>query len=54
MPLIGLPAGPVTMLSRWVDRADGRSIWFHWLFVENAGAALECIGRKMGISKAAA
>jgi DNA-binding transcriptional LysR family regulator len=54
VPPILLPAEPVTMLYRRVDRADERSIWFRQLFLEVAGAALEASGCKMGISKAAA
>ncbi|TCU19208.1 LysR family transcriptional regulator [Rhizobium sullae] len=54
VPPIPLPAEPVTMLYRRVDRADGRSVWFRCLFLEVASAALEASGCSVGISRAAA
>lgn len=53
-PPLDLPAQPVTMLYRRVDRTDARAVWFRRLFVEVAGAALEASGCRMCISKAAA
>jgi LysR family transcriptional activator of mexEF-oprN operon len=52
-PPFHLPAEPVTMLYRRVDRADGRSVWFRRLFIEVAAAALEASGCRMGIAQAA-
>ncbi|CAN7694199.1 MAG: LysR family transcriptional regulator [Rhizobium sp.] len=52
-PPIELPADPVTMLYRRVDRADGRSVWFRKLFVDVVEAALKASGCSMTISKAA-
>ncbi|APO66806.1 LysR family transcriptional regulator protein [Rhizobium gallicum] len=54
VPPIPLPAEPVTMLYRRVDRADGRSVWFRRLFIDVASAALEASGCRMGNSRAAA
>jgi DNA-binding transcriptional LysR family regulator len=51
-PPIALPADPVTMLYRRVDRADGRSVWFRRLFVDVEGA-LKASCCSMTVSKAA-
>ncbi|MEK1874136.1 MAG: LysR substrate-binding domain-containing protein [Rhizobium altiplani] len=52
-PPIELPADPVTMLYRRVDRADGRSVWFRRLFVDIVEGALKASGCSMTVSKAA-
>lgn len=52
-PPLELPADPVTMLYRRVDRADGRSVWFRSLFIEVVSAALKASGCSMGVSMAA-
>ncbi len=52
-PPIELPADPVTMLYRRVDRADGRSVWFRNLFVDVVEGALKASGCSMTVSKAA-
>ena len=52
-PPIELPADPVTMLYRRVDRADGRSVWFRRLFVDVVEGALKASGCSMTVSKAA-
>jgi len=52
-PPIALPADPVTMLYRRVDRADGRSVWFRRLFVDVVEGALKASGCSMTVSKAA-
>ena len=52
-PPIELPADPVRMLYRRVDRADGRSVWFRRLFVDIVEGALKASGCSMTVSKAA-
>ena len=52
-PPIALPADPVTMLYRRVDRADGRSVWFRRLFVDVVEGALKASCCSMTVSKAA-
>jgi DNA-binding transcriptional LysR family regulator len=54
MPPIELPADPVSMLYRRVDRADERAAWFRRLFVEVADKALLASGCKAGICAEAA
>lgn len=54
MPPIELPADPVSMLYRRVDRADERASWFRRLFVEVADAALLASGCRAGICAEAA
>lgn len=53
VPPLDLPADPVTMLYRRVDRADGRSVWFRRLFVDVVVAALEASGCTTNVSRAA-
>ena len=52
-PPIALPADPVTMLYRRVDRADGRSVWFRRLFVDVVEGALKASCCSITVSKAA-
>ena len=54
MPPIELPADPVSMLYRRVDRADERASWFRQLFVDVADKALLASGCKAGICAEAA
>jgi DNA-binding transcriptional LysR family regulator len=52
-PPLDLPAEPVTMLYRRVDRADGRAVWLRRLFVEVVNDALCAAGCEVGVSTAA-
>lgn len=52
-PPVPLPAAPISLLYRRVDRADGRATWFRRLFVEVAGEALAASGCSCGIAEAA-
>ena len=52
-PPLDLPAEPVTMLYRRVDRTDSRAVWFRRLFVEIAAESLQASGCRMGVSTAA-
>lgn len=54
MPPIELPADPVSMLYRRVDRADERAAWFRRLFVEVADEVLLTSGCKAEICAEAA
>src|SRR5262249_31179083 len=49
-PPFELPADPVTMLYRRVDRADSRSVWLRRLTVEAVSDALSARGCSMGVS----
>ena len=52
-PPLDLPAEPVTMLYRRVDRTDSRAVWFRRLFVEIVAESLEASGCLVGVSTAA-
>jgi DNA-binding transcriptional LysR family regulator len=52
-PPIELPAAPVSMLYRRVDRVDGRSQWFRRLFAEVSLDALQSTGCSTGMEMAA-
>lgn len=52
-PPLALPADPVTMLYRRIDRADGRALWLRRLFIEVAGVVLQQSGCRSEVSRAA-